>query len=579
MGLREQVPERWVRDMSVAEIHDHLIRPSRRRFLQGALALGGAAVAGPLLLRQSARAAGAPPAGAHLAFGNDPRHDMSVVWSTPGPVDHPRLSFGLADGSGTVVAAETRAIPFNLLDPALVDGSQYHQVRLTGLRPGTTYGYRLAHDGASSEVRPFTTAPATPSRFTFTAFGDQGASEAGAAVTRQVALARPAFNLVAGDLCYANDVGTTTPLDLLDLDPTTWDRWFAQAQASAAGVPWMPALGNHDVEAGFGPLGYDGHLARLALPRNGFNDHVYSFLYGNVAFVCADANDISPETPHPYSGGQQTSWLDGELGRLRADATVDFIVVYFHHCAFSTITSHGSDGGVRRQWTPLFDRHGVDLVINGHNHGYERTTPIRAGVPTVEAPRGATVRPKADGTTYICAGGGGRSPNTLGPTGQGFVSDGPAAHDLVLTGEPEAAPWSVKAVANNSFLRVEVDPAAAGGQTTMSITAIDRDGRPFDAVVLTRPRLVATPPVELPTVAPTSRATTPAPARRSSATLPDGPRTLPKTGGTTHPLAPTLALAAGAAGLALARRTRGAAETTPGPSSDGIGPVVARRER
>ena len=79
-----------------------------------------------------------------------------------------------------------------------------------------------------------------------------------------------------------------------------------------------------------------------------------------------EANDVSPETPHPYSGGRQTTWLDRELGRLRADPTIDFLVVWFHHCAFSTITSHGSDGGVRRQWVPLFDRHGVDLVINGH---------------------------------------------------------------------------------------------------------------------------------------------------------------------------------------------------------------------
>jgi hypothetical protein len=574
MGLRDEVPERWLRDMSVAEIHEHLTRPTRRRFLQGALAVGGAAVAGPLLLRQSARAAGAPPAGAHLAFGNDPRHDMSVVWSTPGPVANPRLSYGLADGTGTVVAAETRAIPVNLLDPALMDGSQYHQVRLTGLQPGTTYGYRLLHDGAASEVRPFTTAPTAPTRFTFTAFGDQGATDAGAAVTRQVVLAKPAFNLVAGDLCYANDVGTTTPLDLLDLDPTVWDRWFAQSQASAAGVPWMPTLGNHDVEAGFGPLGYDGHLARLALPRNGFNDHVYSFRYGNVAFVSADANDISPEIPHPYSGGQQTNWLDQELGRLRADPMVDFLVVFFHHCAFSTITAHGSDGGVRRQWTPLFDRHGVDLVINGHNHAYERTTPIRDGVPTVESPSGATIASKERGTTYICAGGGGRSPNDLGPTGQGFISNGPVAHDLLLTGEPEAAPWSQKAVANNSFLRIEVDPAAAGGQTTMSITAADLDGTVFDSVVLTRPRLMTTasidaggPAADAPIVGPTSRVTTPAPARRGASAGASGVQVLPKTGAATDVLGPTLALAAGAAGLALARRSRVAAEAAAGSNS------------
>jgi hypothetical protein len=549
VGLRDEVPERWLRDMSVAELHEHLTRPSRRRFLQGALAVGAGAAAGPLLVRSSAWAAGAPPAGAHLAFGADPRHQMSVVWSTPGPVANPRLSFGAADGSGTVVPAETRTLATNLLDPFVGSTTQYHQVRLNGLTPGTTYGYRLLHDGASSAVRPFTTAPDGATPFTFTAFGDQGATSAAAAIVQRITEVRPAFNLVAGDLCYANDLGTTLPVDVLELDPSVWDRWFAQAAASAAGTPWMPAVGNHDVEPGFGLLGYDGHLTRMALPQGGFNDVVYSFTYGNVAVVAVDANDVSPETPHPYSHGAQTSWLDQRLGALRADPAIDFIVVYFHHCAYCTITSHGSDGGVRRQWVPVFDRHDVDLVINGHNHGYERTTPIRGNVPTVDAPSGATVHPKVDGTTYICAGGGGRSPNELGPPGQGFISNGPAAHDVKVTGETEAAPWSVKAVANNSFIRVAVDPAAPNGETTMTISAIDTAGKVFDSVVLARPRLRTATTVPTAVAAGGgSTPTTPRPARSGAH--------LPATGREDRLLVPAGALAVATAGLALTRAAR-----------------------
>ena len=539
MAARE-IPTRFRRDMSIAEVHEYLSRPTRRHFLQGALATAGALAVGPTLWTKVARAAGAPPAGAHLAFGADPRREMSFVWSTPGPVDHPRLSFGTADGAGTVVAAETRMVPANLLDPLNPVATHYHQVRLEGLDPGVAHGYRLLHDGGDSGPRSFHTAPAEAAPFTFTAFGDQGVSGAAQAIVARVTAEAPAFNLVAGDLCYADNLGFTLPADIVDFDPLVWDAWFAQAARSAGSTPWMPSMGNHDVEPGFGWAGYDGHRSRLALPEGGFNEVVYSFRYGNVAVVSLDANDVSSEIPHSYTNGGQTAWLDRELGRLRADPAIDFIVVYFHHCAYCTITSHGSDGGVRRTWVPLFDRHAVDLVINGHNHGYERTTPIRGNVPTVEAPAGATVRPAEHGTTYVCAGGGGRSPNELSPPGHGFISNGPLAHENPLTGEPELAPWSVKAASNNSFLRVEVSPPDGAGLTTMAITAVDTAGRAFDSVVLARQR---TPVASAPT--------TTAPA--GGVLGAGGGREIPATGREADLLVPALALAGAVAAGGVAR--------------------------
>ncbi|MEY2469163.1 MAG: hypothetical protein QOF21_1861 [Actinomycetota bacterium] len=481
------IPEKWLRDMSVADIHEHLSRPTRRQFLRTAGFVAGAAALGPNLWMRAARAAAAPPSAVHLSYGANPTKEMSFVWSTPGPVDHPRLSFGAADGSGTVVAAETRTLPMNLLNPMATVDTHYHHVRLAGLNPDTAYGYRLMHDGAAPTAPvSFHTAPTLAGPFTFTAFGDQGVSNSARGVVAQLGAIKPAFNLVAGDLCYADGLGTTGPWDIAEFDPSTWDQWFAQIAPATAATPWMPSLGNHDVEPGYGYQGYDGHGARLALPKGGFNDFVYTFRYGNVAVVALDPNDVSSEIPHPYSLGAQTDWVDAELGKLRADPFVDFIVVHFHHCAYCTITSHGSDGGVRRKWVPLFDKHNVDLVVNGHNHGYERTTPIRNGVPTTQAPTGATVRPKEHGTTYICAGGGGRSPNDLNEPGKGFVSNGPAAYNNPVTGVPEDAPWSVKAVANNSFIRVDVDPGAPGHEATMTITAVDTKGAAFDRVVLAR---------------------------------------------------------------------------------------------
>ena len=67
------------------------------------------------------------------------------------------------------------------------------------------------------------------------------------------------------------------------------------------------------------------------------------------------------------------------------------MVVGFHNCMYCTNLVHSSDGGNRSRWEPIFDKHRVDLVVNGHNHCYERTHLMRAGAPVQEAPRGAVV--------------------------------------------------------------------------------------------------------------------------------------------------------------------------------------------
>jgi hypothetical protein len=86
-------------------------------------------------------------------------------------------------------------------------------------------------------------------------------------------------------------------------------------------------------------------------------------------------------TPHGvrgYSGGAQTRWLESTLAATRADASIDWIVVQLHQCACSSAPpGNGSDLGVRQEWLPLFDTYEVDLVLSGHDYGYERSFPVR----------------------------------------------------------------------------------------------------------------------------------------------------------------------------------------------------------
>lgn len=455
---------------------------SRRALLRAAGAAAVGVGAGPLLWRRPAQA-GAPPAGGvHLAPGGDAGRELFVSWSTPAPVADPTVEVGTDGSFGMRLPAETRTVRGW--------ATAYHHAHVSGLEPGTTYRYRIAHSGGQAVEGTFTTAPATPVPFRFVAIGDQGTGAASVAVTGRIRSLHPAFVLHAGDLCYANTAGNG---EAGTTDQAVWDRWFELVAPQAARAPWVPTVGNHEMEPGHGPLGYDGFHARFSLPANGAPGapHTWWFRHANVAVVGIDANDASYEIPHNrgWLGAAQDRWLDETLGHLRADPAIDFLVVVFHHCAYCSNAVHASDGGIRERWTPIFDRHGVELVVNGHNHSYERTHLVRAGAPVTEAFRGATIDAAA-GTTYVTAGGGGQQsyPVTLYPASYVTLAGGARV--------PEPATWSAARLLDYSLLSVEVTPAGDDGAATMRLQGMRPDGSVFDEVVLSRrarPTRVPTP--------------------------------------------------------------------------------------
>lgn len=305
------VPDRFLPDMSMAEQHDYLCsRLPRRRFLQGAAVGAGLLVAGPTLWKRPGYAAEVP-GGRHLTFGTDPKREMTVSWSTAAPVRSPVVDVGLDTSYGTTVVAETRSLAGTT--------TNYHHARVTGLRPGTTYHYRVRHDGGGAEDATFRTAPAGPAPFTFTAFGDQGVSAGAQAVTARVAALAPAFHLHAGDICYANNRGLGKPAELNHPNNAVWDTWLTQMTTVATTAPWMPAVGNHEMEGGYGEQGYDGYLGRFALPGGGPAGVpvVQGFRYGNVAVLSLDANDASYEITANtgYAGAAQDDGSERRLGR------------------------------------------------------------------------------------------------------------------------------------------------------------------------------------------------------------------------------------------------------------------------
>jgi len=512
-----EIPERFVKDMSAQEMHDYLRqRYSRRRFLKGAAGTGALAVAGPAFWQRKyfdSSAAGSPVGPQWIALGSDPATEMHVSWSagayeTAANVPAPTVRWGRTREYGNIAGAASDLVPTPTNAPAQnLDLTAYQHALLTRLEPDTTYHYSVSNDGVHwGPDTTFRTGKSGVRDFRFCATGDENSfTTSSQPVMESIASFDPDFTIVAGDLSYAADDGTYKGVGIPEAyTPSAWDTYFSVLGPSAGqSIPWMVGMGNHDVE----PLtdnGFAGILTRF--PHLGVNKAtagsgskvVQSYAYGNVAIIGLDDSDVSAldTVNNGYTGGQQTKWLIEQLTKYRDPRSgVDFIVVFFHHCPYCS-GGPGSDGGDRYAWQPIFDRFDVDLVINGHNHLYERVYPMRNNVVKAEVPPGGTIDPVHDGTTYICTGGGGQALAAT-PTSGWFGTSG--GGDLATTGtgtppvevwgsetslgigsggtssQPDTVTgWSAYRRAQYCHLVIDVTaPKFWGGRTSLQVRAID----------------------------------------------------------------------------------------------------------
>src|SRR5262249_16699743 len=145
----------------------------------------------------------------------------------------------------------------------------------------------------------------------------------------------------------------------------------------------------------------------------------YAFTAGSVRVISIANDDVvyqhgGDTFVRGYSAGAQKAWLEKELATARANREIDWIVVCMHQVAISTAgpTFNGADLGIREEWNPLFDRYGVDLVVCGHEHHYERSHPIRGHednrtLTPVPVATATDVIDTTKGTVHMVIGGGG----------------------------------------------------------------------------------------------------------------------------------------------------------------------------
>jgi hypothetical protein len=304
-----------------------------------------------------------------LSPGADPAKEMSVSWRTD-----------MAQGSAAAELAELVPAPGFGLRAAAVNGTSrattgengpahYHQVRFTGLKPDTAYAYRLRGSAGWSEWHQFRTAKAEATPFTFLYMGDtqNRILEIGSLAWRRaiVQAGNPVLMLHAGDLVASRD-------DMVHDDE--WGEWTANGGWALATIPQIPAAGNHEyvdvpLPGGKGARKLAPHWPLMfALPGNGapgVEATTYVTEWQGVRFVVLDgtsALDLGTLEA-------QTRWLDAELTRPGAR----WKIVLFHQPIF-TCARPGDTPPLKKAWVPLFEKHGVDLVLQGHDHCYSRLT-------------------------------------------------------------------------------------------------------------------------------------------------------------------------------------------------------------
>ncbi|XOV73769.1 MAG: fibronectin type III domain-containing protein [Verrucomicrobiota bacterium] len=309
-----------------------------------------------------------------LTWSDDPQTSQTIQWRTDSSVEKGYVMIQKKALFNRFNPRPLERLPATmevLESPNIINDPLSHRffATITGLEPGTTYVYSVGDgsDDGWTELADFTTAPARIKPFSFIYMGDaQNGLDRWGSLVHTAFRERPdaAFYIMAGDLVNRGN------------DRDDWDSFFYNASDIYDRRQLVPAIGNHENQGGHPTL----YLRNFDLPKNGprqiEKERAYYFEYSNALFVVLDTN-ITPES--------QAEWLDKVLSESKA--TWKFMI--YHYPAYSSAPSR-DNASIRKHWLPLFDKYHVDLALQGHDHAYLRTYPMK-GDKRVASPKEGTV--------------------------------------------------------------------------------------------------------------------------------------------------------------------------------------------
>ncbi len=338
----------------------------------------------------------------------DPSTSVGVAWQT----DDGTLASEIMWGESTDPSAwpaENRASGVTWLTPegliAPNGDVRMHEVHICGLKPNSTYSYRVGGGLAGSEVWSdvyrFTTAPENGDTPVTIAINGDARGQNGSAwrlFQRKVLAKGTTVQLFSGDTIN------------LALDQTEWESWLDLGWKDDDGslltlgqVLTLGTNGNHDNRSTlfFGNMVFP----QEAKSYSSYAELIYSVDVGPVHVTVLDDTYFASKLVPEEEKTAVAAWLDADLTAANANrANVPWLIALHHRGPLSS-SNHGGDADVfrvREFLMPLYDKFHVDMDVAGHDHNYERSQPVTgpADKPVVHAD------PK-DGTVYVlCAGAG-----------------------------------------------------------------------------------------------------------------------------------------------------------------------------
>ena len=276
--------------------------------------------------------------------------------------------------TGTVVRYGLSAA--NLNQTTTISGSRTeHVVPLSNLTPATRYYYSIGNSGGAlaggDSSTFFETSPAVGSTnpVRIWAIGDSGSANANAQSVYNAyrSLAGSTYTdlwLMLGDNAYNDGTDSEYQAAVFEMYPELLRQ-----------TPVWPTLGNHDGHSADSASESGPYYDIFSLPRQGEvggvasgTEAYYAFNYANIHFVVLDSYESSRST-----AGAMLTWLQQDLQA----ASADWLVAFWHHPPY-TKGSHNSDTegaliDMRENALPILESYGVDLVLSGHSHSYERS--------------------------------------------------------------------------------------------------------------------------------------------------------------------------------------------------------------
>jgi hypothetical protein len=326
---------------------------------------------------------------------------VTIVWRTRVAMV-PEVRVGLKGGATVVkVPAEKMTVRRLAADGGSSEGAKVlhsapagtwqYEATVSGLKPDTKYVYEILDGGKvvtpadGSCVLQTNPEPGAVRPFSFWVVGDSGTgSDSQKAVHNSFKAWRAKgkkdvdFYVHVGDMAY--NFGRDAEFQF---------GFFEVYADTLRGLTCWPAMGNHEGNTSSGSTGvgpyYDAYVTPAKGEAGGLasgTEAYYSWDYAKTHFVCLNSHDAPRK-----ADGAMAQWLKADLEKTKAE----WVIAYWHHPPY-TKGSHDSDKEkdlieVREHLLPIIEAGGVDLVLTGHSHVYERSFLLNGayGTPTVSA--------------------------------------------------------------------------------------------------------------------------------------------------------------------------------------------------